>query len=142
MVVSRPVPLNAGVRDRMARQRRTDTAPEMLLRRELHRRGMRFRVNYAFLLPGLTRRRCDVAFTRSKVAVFVDGCFWHGCPLHATSPKSNAPWWAEKLASNVARDLDTNARLGTAGWTVLRFWEHEDPVLAADVVESAVRGAA
>jgi DNA mismatch endonuclease (patch repair protein) len=71
--------------------------------------------------------------------VFVDGCFWHACPLHATAPKSNAPWWAEKLAKNVARDHDTYARLVAAEWTVLRFWEHENMGDAADAVEAAVR---
>jgi len=106
---------------------------------ELHRRGLRYRVNYAFREPGLTRRRCDVAFTRCRVAVFVDGCFWHACPLHATSPKANESWWRAKLDRNVDRDRDTNGQLRAAGWTVLRFWEHEDVMDAADRVEAAVR---
>jgi DNA mismatch endonuclease (patch repair protein) len=91
----------------MARQARTGTTPEMALRRELHRRGLRFRVDYGFDIDGLRRRRADLAFTRRRIAVFVDGCFWHACPQHATSPKANNSWWAAKLAGNVARDRDT-----------------------------------
>ncbi len=98
---------------------------------------MRFRVDWP--LPGLPRRRADIAFTRRHVAVFVDGCFWHACPVHRTAPASNAVWWAAKLEKNVLRDRDTDEHLGRLGWTVLRFWEHEDPVSAADRVEAAVR---
>lgn len=121
----------------MSRQRRRDTKPEMLLRKELHRRGLRYRVDAK--LPGMTRRRADVLFPRRKVAVFVDGCFWHACPLHATSPQNNNAWWRSKLEGNVARDRDTDQRLKELGWTVLRFWEHEDMALAADTVETTVR---
>jgi DNA mismatch endonuclease (patch repair protein) len=86
------------------------------------------------------RRRADLVFPRHRVAVYVDGCFWHRCPDHATFPKNNAEWWAEKLAGNVARDRDTDARLTAAGWTVIRIWEHEDPVRAADRVQAALSG--
>jgi DNA mismatch endonuclease (patch repair protein) len=120
----------------MSRQRRTGTAPEIALRRELHRRGRRYFVDRA-PLPGL-RRRADLVFPRHRVAVYVDGCFWHCCPEHATYPRNNAQWWAEKLAGNVARDRDTDARLGAAGWTVVRVWEHEDAAAAADRVQAAV----
>ena len=120
---------------RMSRQRRRDTAPELLLRRELHRRGLRFRVDHP--LPGLPRRRADLLFPRARVAVFVDGCFWHACPVHRTSPVSNAAWWAEKLRRNVNRDRATDAHLRGLGWTVLRFWEHEDMAVVADVVTRA-----
>ncbi len=120
----------------MSRQRRRDTAPEVALRRELHRRGARFFVDRA-PLPGL-RRRADLVFPRRRVAVYVDGCFWHRCPVHATAPKNNAEWWSAKLTGNVARDRDTDARLAAAGWTVVRIWEHEDPVLAADRVQNAL----
>ena len=116
----------------MSRQARRDTAPEVAMRRELHRRGLRFRVDWP--LPGLARRRADIAFTRRRVAVFVDGCFWHSCPVHATAPVSNRGWWAEKLANNVRRDRQTNAHLRAAGWTVIRFWEHEDAQSCADRV--------
>lgn len=94
----------------------------MALRSALHRRGLRFRVHHA-ALPG-TRRTIDIAFTRLRLAVFCDGCFWHGCPLHATTPKTNRGWWMHKTAANRARDLDTDERLVDNGWTVLRIWEH------------------
>lgn len=124
---------------RMRAQRRRDTAPEVALRRELHRRGARFFVDRA-PLPGL-RRRADLVFPRKHVAVYVDGCFWHSCPQHATSPKNNAQWWADKLAANVVRDRDTDTRLAAAGWSVVRIWEHEDPTEAADRVQAALRTA-
>lgn len=114
---------------RMARQHRRDTEPELLLRRELHRLGLRYRVDHP--LPGLPRRRADVLFTRARVAVFVDGCFWHGCPDHKTSPANNAAWWTTKLARNVERDRETDAHLIALGWRVLRVWEHEDMGRAA-----------
>ncbi|PTR24160.1 T/G mismatch-specific endonuclease [Rhodococcus sp. OK519] len=121
---------------RMRAQRRRDTAPEVALRRELHRRGARFFVDRA-PLRGL-RRRADLVFPRKRVAVYVDGCFWHSCPQHATAPKNNAQWWADKLAANVIRDRDTDTRLEAAGWTVVRIWEHEDPTEAADRVQTAL----
>lgn len=124
---------------RMRAQRRRDPAPEVALRRELHRRGARFFVDRA-PLRGL-RRRADLVFPRRRVAVYVDGCFWHSCPQHATSPKNNAQWWADKLAANVVRDRDTDTRLADAGWTVVRIWEHEDPTEAADRVQAALRAA-
>jgi DNA mismatch endonuclease, patch repair protein len=127
---------DAATSARMARQRRVGTAPEIALRRELHRRGCRYFVDR----PPLTglRRRADLVFPRRRVAVYVDGCFWHRCPQHATSPRNNAQWWADKLAGNVARDRDTDARLFAAGWQVVRIWEHEDAVTAADRVVAAL----
>lgn len=122
----------------MQRQGRRDTAPELAIRRELWRRGLRYRVDIAPL--GGMRRRADIVFTRALVAVFVDGCFWHRCPDHSTIPKNNRTWWTAKLDANVARDRDTDRLLGEAGWTVVRIWEHEDPEVAADRVEAAVRG--
>ncbi len=127
-----PVPPSPGVSARMSRQRTRDTVPEMELRRALHRRGVRFRVDYP--LPGMPRRRADIVLTKARVAVFVDGCFWHGCPEHATYPHVNAQWWREKLARNVARDRETDDALFALGWTVLRFWEHEDMHEAAEAV--------
>lgn len=120
----------------MQRQRQRDTAPEVALRRLLFACGLRYRVDYP--LPGL-RRRADIAFTRRRVAVFVDGCFWHGCPLHGTQPKRNGLWWSEKLAANRSRDRDTDRRLRAAGWTVLRVWEHEAPSRASRRIERRVR---
>lgn len=131
-----PPPSSPAVRDRFRRQPARDTAPELALRRVLHARGLRYRVDLA-PLPGL-RRRADVVFTRARLAVFVDGCFWHRCPQHATEPKSNAAWWQAKLDRNVARDRDTDAVLAAAGWLVLRVWEHEDAQVAADRVLAAL----
>ena len=121
----------------MSRVKNRHTAPEMAIRRELHRRGLRYRVNMA--LPQLGRTRPDIVFTRVRVAVFVDGCFWHRCPEHGTSPKTNAGWWRRKLDTNVERDRTTDTALAEAGWTVIRIWEHEDPTIAADRVEAIVR---
>lgn len=139
MPEDRPEPSSPGVSARMSRARRRDTEPEMLIRREAHRRGLRFRVDRA--LPGLPRRRADMLFTRARVAVFVDGCFWHSCPDHTSIPRANHEWWVRKLAANRARDRHTDLHLRTLGWTVLRFWEHEDPCSAVDRVEQVVRGA-
>ncbi|MBV9450726.1 MAG: DNA mismatch endonuclease Vsr [Streptosporangiaceae bacterium] len=121
----------------MVRQRRRDTAPEMAIRRLLHGWGLRYRVDAA--LPDM-RRRADLLFPSAKVAVFVDGCFWHGCPVHGTQPKSNAGWWAEKLAGNIQRDRDTDLRLGSSGWRVVRVWEHEAAPEAARRIADVVRG--
>ena len=118
---------------RFSAQRRTGTAPELHLRRELHSRGRRFRVHYP--IPGLPRRRTDIVFTRWHLAVFVDGCFWHGCSDHGVQPRSNRDWWQWKLQNNRARDRDSDERLQALGWTVLRVWEHEPPESAADRVE-------
>lgn len=120
---------------RMARVRQRDTAPELALRRELHRRGRRYFVNRS---PLGGRRRADIVFPSARVAIFVDGCFWHSCPLHGTYPRSNASWWRDKLAANVARDRDTDVTLTAAGWLVIRVWEHEDVADAADIVEAAL----
>lgn len=110
-----PVPAAPLVAARMSRQRRRDTTPELLLRRELHRRGLRFTVDQP--LPGIPRRRADLYFSRARIVVFVDGCFWHACPQHATRPENNAEWWAAKLTRNVERDRDTVERLTAQGWT-------------------------
>jgi DNA mismatch endonuclease (patch repair protein) len=123
-------------RRRMQNTRRRDTPAELALRRELHRRGLRYRVDFA-PLPGV-RRRADIVFPRARVAVFVDGCFWHSCPQHGTRPRENARWWTEKLEQNRMRDADTNRELDEAGWLVLRFWEHEDAVATAATVLEAV----
>ncbi|MBW3669810.1 MAG: very short patch repair endonuclease [Actinobacteria bacterium] len=121
----------------MSRQRSRDTDPERALRSSLHRRGLRYRLHRR-PVPGL-RRQADIVFGPARVAVFVDGCFWHCCPEHTTSPKSNAAWWSAKLAANVARDRDTDEQLAVAGWAVVRVWEHEDPVAAAARVAQVVR---
>lgn len=128
---------DARTSQRMARQRRRDTTPEMALRKALFARGLRYRVD--FPLPTMPRRRADVAFTRQRVAVFVDGCFWHSCPLHATTPQANREWWTAKLEANVSRDRDTDERLEQLGWVILRYWEHEDMNVAADTVSEVIR---
>jgi len=121
----------------MSRQRRRDTAPEVELRRILHAAGYRFRLNVS--VPGMPRRTIDVAFPRRRVAVFVDGCFWHVCPVHASWPQRNSNWWREKLEHNVTRDCETNEVLREVGWEVVRIWEHEEPSEAATRVEVALR---
>lgn len=132
---TRPPASSVAVEQRMKAQRRRDTAPELALRRELWRRGLRYRVDHKVVG---TRRRVDVVFTRARVAVFIDGCFWHRCPIHSTLPKANAAWWLAKLDANVERDRRTDRDLEMAGWVVVRVWEHEDPVVAADRIESVV----
>lgn len=114
-----------------------DTKPELALRRAVHALGLRYRVS-ARPLPDL-RRTADLVFTRAKVAVFVDGCFWHGCPEHHTKAATNAGYWAEKVRRNRERDEETNRLLTEAGWQVIRFWEHEDPLAAAEVVADEVQ---
>jgi DNA mismatch endonuclease (patch repair protein) len=122
--------------------RRRDTKPEKELRSLLHREGLRFRVDLAVRTEaGIVRP--DVAFTRARLAVFVDGCYWHGCPEHGRVPKVNVAYWGPKLARNVERDRDNTAALEAGGWTVLRFWEHQDVELAAAetvAVLAALRG--
>ncbi|MEV2196712.1 very short patch repair endonuclease [Streptomyces phaeochromogenes] len=130
------VPSSAAVSARMSRQGSRDTAPEVAVRRLLHAAGMRYRVNVP--VPGKPRRTIDVVFPRAKVAIFMDGCFWHGCPVHATQPKANAEWWRAKLDKNMARDLETTEHLAAAGWTVLRFWEHESAEDVARRIAAAV----
>jgi DNA mismatch endonuclease, patch repair protein len=122
----------------MIRQKRSDTAPEVAIRRELYRRGIRYRIDYQLPLRGV-RRRADIAFTSLRIAVFVDGCYWHACPVHATWPTASADWWRAKLEGNVRRDRDTDQRLAEADWISLRIWEHDNPIAAADRIESALR---
>lgn len=131
-----PIPSSEQARKRMQSTRRRDTPAELAVRSALHRQGLRYRVDVP-ALPG-SRRRADIVFRRARVAVFVDGCFWHGCPEHGTQPKENATWWVEKLAQNRRRDAHTSHELTEAGWLVLRFWEHDDPDAAASVVRDAV----
>jgi DNA mismatch endonuclease, patch repair protein len=120
----------------MRAQRERDTGIERAIRSLLHARGLRFRIHRR-LLKG-TRREVDVVFPGAKVAVFVDGCFWHGCPDHGTWPRNNAGFWRSKIEGNVRRDRDTDARLEADGWTVVRVWEHEAPADAAARIADAV----
>ncbi len=129
-----PVPSSVAVRLRLQRQPSRDTPVEIAFRQLLHRRGLRFRIHRR-PLPQLARV-ADVVFPRHRVAVFVDGCFWHGCPTHLMWPKSNAAWWRDKITRNQRRDRDTDSRLTEAGWAVFRMWEHEDPAAAADALSA------
>jgi DNA mismatch endonuclease (patch repair protein) len=117
--------------------RRRDSKAERALRSVLHRRGYRFRVDLPVAVEGRSPRP-DVVFTRAKVAIFVDGCFWHGCSIHGGKPKKNATYWNPKIARNIERDRDQTQRLAAAGWRVLRFWEHDDPEASADQVEAVL----
>ena len=125
------------VRRVMQGNRSRDTKPEIAVRCAVHAMGMRYRVS-ARPLPGV-RRTADLVFRRAKVAVFIDGCFWHGCPKHHAPPKTNAGYWATKIDGNRVRDRHTTALLKAAGWIVLRFWSHEDPLSVADRIVDVVR---
>jgi len=122
---------------RMAKIRQQGTDVEIALRRELYRRGLRYRVGYEVLKK--PRRVADVVFPGLKIAVFVDGCFWHGCPMHATWPKRNAEFWRQKIETNRLRDADTDRRLTEHGWIVVRVWAHESPADAAHHISKIVR---
>ncbi|MDP8942666.1 MAG: very short patch repair endonuclease [Actinomycetota bacterium] len=130
-------PTSAAASAKGRANRRRDTSPERALRSELHHRGLRFRVDHPVPTPA-RRIRADIAFARARIAVFVDGCFWHSCPEHGTMPKGNAAYWARKLTENIERDRRTNAALTEAGWTALRIWEHVPAEEAADMIEHAL----
>lgn len=133
-----PEPTSANATKIGKANRRSETKCEVLLRSELHRRGLRFRKDLLIRTSEL-RTHADVAFTRARLAVFVDGCFWHMCPEHAHLPKSNLAYWVPKLEANVARDRRVDESLTAAGWEVLRIWEHVPPSDAADLVETCLR---
>ena len=121
----------------MQGNRSRDTKPELAVRSAVHRRGIRFRVA-ARPQPELPRT-ADLVLRKSRIAVFVDGCYWHGCPEHHTQPSTNSEYWADKIARNIERDTETTDYLQKAGWTVLRFWEHQDAESVADCVQRAVQ---
>ncbi|WP_212808736.1 very short patch repair endonuclease [Micromonospora endophytica] len=114
-----------------------DTGPEQRIRSLLHSKGLRYRVNVRPLRE--LRRTADVVFTASRVAVFIDGCYWHGCSEHYRPARANDSFWREKIDGNRARDRETDQLLADAGWTVIRIWEHEDPAEAADRVEDMLK---
>lgn len=123
----------------MRSNRGRDTRPELALRSAVHALGLRYRVNTRPL--SRVRRTADLVFSRARVAVFLDGCFWHGCPQHHTVAATNAGFWADKVTANRRRDADTDRLLADAGWISLRIWEHEDPGEAAQRVRAVVRSA-
>ena len=130
-----PAPASVAVRTRFRRQGRRDTVPELAVRRRLHARGVRYRVDVRPCRE--TRARGDLVWKGRRLVVFIDGCFWHQCTC-GHRPTVNGAWWAEKLAANVARDRRTDAVLIGLGWRVLRFWEHEDPDDVADAICAAL----
>lgn len=117
-----------------------DTLPEQKLRSELHRRGLRFRVDFPVPVVEGRSPRPDVVFTRRRLAVFVDGCFWHGCLEHSSLPKQNGGYWGPKIARNIERDREQDARLALSEWDVIRVWEHDDLIKAAARIELVYRG--
>jgi len=119
-----PLPLDASVSKRMSRNPRRDTRPEREVRSQLHARGLRFRVDFP-LDVGDVRVRPDVVFTLWRIAIFIDGCFWHGCPEHGNTPNRNRDYWIPKLRRNVERDKTVDSALFLSGWVVIRAWEHE-----------------
>jgi DNA mismatch endonuclease (patch repair protein) len=128
----KPVAKSDAVSREMRNMLEFGTGPEIRVRHILFRAGFRYRVQYP--VPGRPRRSIDIAFLTGKLAVFIDGCFWHGCKEHRNIPSNNAQWWAEKIQANQVRDEETNALLVRAGWRVFRFWEHDDPVLVLEAV--------
>ena len=132
----KPRPSSDEARRRMKSVRQRGTSAELSLRRNLFRRGLRYRVNAVVI--DKPRRSADVVFKSLRIAVFVDGCFWHGCPRHATWPRANKAFWLDKIEANRKRDLETTALLSKAGWLVLRFWEHDDMEAASRRVATAV----
>lgn len=132
-----PLTTTAKIRSRMSRQKSRNTQVELALRHALHAAGLRYRLHRR-PVPGV-RREADIVFGPTRVAIFVDGCFWHGCPEHATWPKNNADFWRAKIEGNRARDIDTDNRLAAAGWLSIRIWEHEPVEAAAARVREAVQ---
>jgi DNA mismatch endonuclease (patch repair protein) len=133
-----PHPSSAGRSANMRANRRSDTKPELALRRALHKLGYRYRKDLRLQLAAGAKVRPDITFTARKVAVFVDGCFWHCCPDHGSKPAANTWYWQPKLARNVERDRIADAALTQAGWQVIRVWEHESVDAAVAAVVAAV----
>jgi DNA mismatch endonuclease (patch repair protein) len=134
-----PIPTSAAVSAVMRANRKRDTRPELRLRSALHNRGLRFRLGVTIVAENV-RVVPDVIFSRARLAVFVDGCWWHGCPEHANTPRSNTAYWVPKLARNVVRDRRVDAALLSAGWAVVRIWEHENVSDAADRLQRLLAG--
>ncbi len=132
-----PTPPSPHVRARMKAQPRSDTKPEVRVRKALFKAGMRYRCGYP--VPGRPRRSIDIAFVGPRLAVFIDGCFWHKCPDHFVPPKANAAWWLKKIETNVRRDKETDQLLDAQGWQVLRLWEHTQTAEALAQISSLLK---
>ena len=124
-----PVALNEKVSEQMSRMPRKDSKPELALRRELYKLGLRYRIHVK-KLPGTP----DIVFQKAKMVVFVDGCFWHSCPRHGKTPKSNHEWWKKKFEENTKRDKRNDFELESMGWLPIHIWEHEDPIESAHTI--------
>jgi DNA mismatch endonuclease, patch repair protein len=135
--VDRPRASAPSVRQRMQTTGRRDTPPELRVRSLLHRNGYRFRVDVSPV--SATRSRADIVFPRLKFAIYIDGCFWHGCAQHGTWPKANGDWWRHKIETNRNRDVANTTILMRSGWTVIRVWEHEDPDIVVETIIAALR---
>jgi len=131
-----PTPSSKAALNRMKAAKPRDTAPEKALRSELHKKGLHYRIDAKPVKE--LNRRADIVFRSAKVAVFVDGCFWHGCPIHGTQAKANAEFWKNKIKQNQIRDANTNQILKKAGWKVIRVWEHESPEKASRKIYSII----
>lgn len=138
-LVPYPLPSSAAATKMGVSNLRTGTKPEVRIRSALHRAGFRFRKDF-LVRCGAVKTKPDIVFTRARIAVFVDGCFWHGCPDHQVVPKRNRDYWVPKLAANVERDLKVNEALEDNGWTVVRIWEHEPVDAAVQRVRAAISG--
>lgn len=136
-MVRKPVPSSSAALARMKAAKPRDTAPEKALRSALHKKGLRFRIDQKPITE--LNRRADIVFRSAKVAVFVDGCFWHGCPIHGTQAKANAEFWRKKIERNKERDVETNQLLKKAGWKVVRVWEHEKTEKVAEKIREIVK---
>ncbi|WP_281240929.1 very short patch repair endonuclease [Actinopolyspora mzabensis] len=134
--MKKPSPSSSEVSQRMRKQATRHTQVELKIRKNLHALGLRYRLHQR-PIHGI-RREADIVFSKCKLAVFVDGCFWHFCPAHGMLPKSNSDWWSEKLLKNRNRDQETDYQLSNAGWSVVRIWEHEEPAEAAQRIYQLV----
>lgn len=134
--IVKPTPSSEAALARMQAAKSRDTVPEKALRTELYKKGLRYRVDTRPIKE--LNRRADIVFRSTKVAIFVDGCFWHGCPIHGTQAKANAEFWKNKIKRNQERDAETNQLLKKAGWKVIRVWEHENPEKAGEKIQKIV----
>lgn len=134
---SNPIPSSQAAINRMKAVRSKNTAPEKALQTALRSKGLNFQINVKPIK--YLNRKADIVINAAKVAIFVDGCFWHGCPIHGTHSKANPEFWENKIAQNKSRDLDTNYELKKYGWKVIRIWEHEDPELVSKMIFGIIK---